>query len=74
MKQQFKAAKPRFSTYFNYEVVDILQRRKLFGLIPIWMRFDTVKNVGQVDELVYLLNNQEVMKERLSRTVELFMK
>lgn len=61
----YRAGKPRFSTFHGYEVCDIYKREKLFGLIPYWRHSDTIKNAGQVDEVVMLLNNPNELKKRL---------
>ena len=64
-KTKYRAGKPRFSTIYGYEVTDIYKREKLFGLIPYWKHCDTIKNAGQVDEVVMLLNNPGEFKNRV---------
>jgi len=65
MKKMYKAGKPRFSYFYEYEVCDIYKRKNIFGFIPVWSLHDTIKNTGQVEEVVFLLNNPEELKARL---------
>lgn len=61
----FKLSTPRFSTHYGYEVVDILKRKTFFGFINYWQFHDTIKNAGQAEEVVFLLNNPDEVKKRL---------
>jgi hypothetical protein len=65
MKTNFRLSKPRFSSYYGYEVVDILKRKKLLGFINYWSWHETIKNVGQAEEVVFLLNNPNELQKRL---------
>ena len=65
----FKLSTPRFSSHYGYEVVDILKRKTLFGFIHYWQNHETIKNAGQAEEVVFLLNNPDEMKRRLKNSV-----
>lgn len=63
--KNYKSSKPRYSDHYGCEVVDILKRKKIFGFIPYWVQHDTIKNFGQADEVVMLLNNPDELESRL---------
>lgn len=65
----FKLSKPYFSLHYGYEVVDILKRKTLFGFIRFWSWHETIKNAGQAEEVVFLLNNPDEMQRRLKNAV-----
>ena len=68
----YKRSKPRYSSHFGYEVIDILKRERLFNLIPYWSHHSTIKNAGQADEVVFLLNNPEELTRRLNEAAKNF--
>lgn len=70
----YKLATPRYSTFHNCEVVDILKRKTILGFISYWSHHDTIKNVGQADEVVFLLNNPAEMKSRITAAVKNFVR
>lgn len=65
MKSKYKISKPIFSDYHKSEVVDILKLGKIFWLFPFWWHHDTILNRGQAEEVVYLLNNPDVVEHRV---------
>lgn len=69
-KYMYKIGTPRYSTFHNCQVVDILERKTILGLIGYWSHHDTIKNVGQADEVVFLLNNPAEMKSRITDAIK----
>lgn len=67
---QYKAGKPRFSSHYGYEVVDILERKLFLSFLPYWGIHDTIRNAGQVDEVVSYLNNPEKRKQIIQEIVK----
>ncbi len=62
---QYKLGTPRYSSYFDDEVVDILKLKRFLWIFSIWVWHDTILNHSAVDEVVYLLNNPEELSNRL---------
>lgn len=65
----YKLSKPRFSSYYQYEVVDILKRKNFCGLFPTFIVCDTIKNSGHAAEVVFLLNNPTESKKRINQAL-----
>lgn len=70
MRNNYKITKPRFSEWHHAEVVDILKRGKVLWIFPFWRHHDTILNMGQAEEVVYLLNNPDVMQQRIKEAVK----
>lgn len=69
-QNKYKAGKPRFSQYHGYEIVPILRKGKILWIIPFWYYDHHVQNFGQADEIVFLLNNPNIMKQRMQEVVQ----
>jgi hypothetical protein len=63
----YKLSKPYYSHLQKCELVDILKRKKLLFFFGYWSHHDTLLNLGQAEEIVFLLNNPHVFKERLNK-------
>lgn len=62
--KNYKLGKSRFSVFHNCEVIDIL-KKEYFFIFSYWTHSDTIKNVGQAEEIVFLLNNPVEFKNRI---------
>lgn len=69
-KKVYKASAPRFSQFHGFEGVNILKKKYLFGVIPYWHVSSFIRNVGQVEEIIYLLNNPDEMDKRLKQAAQ----
>jgi len=70
MKNNFyKAGQPRYSEYHKTEVCDIFLRKRFLG-ISYWCHHSTIFNRGQVDEVVYLMNNPDIADLRIKEAVQ----
>lgn len=65
----YKASKSRYSTFHGHPVVDIWKKKK-FLWFSYWAYDHMVFDFGQSEEVVYLLNNPEVLKERISKALK----
>lgn len=68
-QEKYMLSRPRYSTFLEYEVVDILRRRR-FLFIYYWTRCDTIRNVGDTQKIIYYLNNPDKLKEKVMRFLE----
>lgn len=68
MSQKYKVGKPRYSDVYKSNVRDILVRKTFFK-IPYYAIHDTVLDLGQADEICYLLNNPQELQDRLNKAV-----
>lgn len=70
MKPLYKLGKPRFSSYHKIEVIDIFKRKTFLGFINYWSHSDTIKNAGQANEVVMLLNNPSELESRINLAIK----
>ena len=67
LMEKYKYGKRRYSRVYMDFVKDIFVKWKVLWVIPVWVYHDTLLDRGQVEEVVYLLNHPEEVKERLEK-------
>lgn len=65
----YKMSNRHFSQLKNKNMVDIYIKKRILG-IPYCAYHETILDVGQAEEVVYLLNNPSEMDKRLKEAAK----